>query len=307
MSAKHRQIFGLALKVAIVLLAAGYIARRIIYSNYLFEIGRWFYNAVTGFPLIFLVVIALMFLNWMLEGWKWKLAAGRQVKISFSEAMSGVLAGVTIGTSTPNRVGEFAGRIFMHKKEDRVPLLFLSFVCSFCQVAVTILAGLAGIFLLESDTVLSVREMNFIYIAGTLICLSPLLLLVIPRKWNENITKLRTFPFRVFIKIFFLSAFRYMIYVTQFALLLYMTRAGWNIQQMLGGIMVSYLIVTIIPTFSITEVLVRGFIAGLVFSRINNLHDPVTVSIVIWLINVAVPSLVGSAFVFRLKFSRKEA
>ena len=115
MLAKYRQKLGLGLKVTIVLLAVGYITRRFFTTDDPVSILTHLYRAITFFPLTFLAVLLLMPVNWMLEGLKWKLAAGQQVKLSFGNAMRGVLAGVTIGTATPNRIGEFAGRIFMEK------------------------------------------------------------------------------------------------------------------------------------------------------------------------------------------------
>ena len=307
MSAKHRRNFGLALKVAIVLLAIGYIAQRFLNADDPLEIPLRLFRTLEFFPLKFLFVMLLMPLNWMLEGWKWKLAAGQQVKTSFADAMKGVLAGVTIGTATPNRIGEFAGRIFMGNEEDRVPLLFLSFVCSFCQVLVTFLAGIAGILLLENNAGLSKNELSFIYLAGILFCCTPLLLFVLPAKWKEKAAKLRTFPLTVFLKIFILSAIRYAVYVSQFMLLLTMMRPDMATGEILGCILVAYLVVTLIPTFSFTEVLIRGSIAGFIFSALGFEKVAVTVAVFLWLINVAIPSLIGSIFVFRLKFSRKEA
>jgi hypothetical protein len=306
MAEKHRKIFGLALKVAIVLLALGYIAKRFFDTNDPLEIPLRLFRTIKYFPLKFLLVLFLMCINWMLEGWKWQLAAAQQVKISFAKAMKGVLAGVTIGTATPNRVGEFAGRIFMEKEEDRVSLVFLSFVCSFCQVLVTFLAGIAGILLLENNAGLSKDELLFIYAAGILFCCSPLLLYFLPVKWKEKAVKLRTFPLPVFFKILLLSALRYSVYVFQFMLLLTMMRPDMFTVEMLGCILVAYLVVTIIPTFSFTEVFIRGSIAGLIFSAAGFERIAVTVAVFLWLINVAIPSLIGSVFVFRLKFSGKE-
>lgn len=306
MLAKHRRKFGLALKVAIVLLAAGYIARRFFTTDDPVSIATHLGRSIKFFPLTFLAVLFLMPVNWMLEAWKWKLAAGQQVKMSFANAMRGVLAGVTTGTATPNRVGEFAGRIFMEKEEDRVPLLFLSFVCSFCQVVITFFAGITGMLLLEDNAGLSRNETLFIYVAGLIFCCTPLLLPVLPAKWKERTKQLRQFPLTVFSKILFLSALRYAVYVFQFLLIIQMLKPELFCLEILACIMVSYLVVTLIPTFSFTEVFIRGSIAALIFSAAGFERIGFIAAILLWLINVAVPSLVGTVYVFRLKFVTKE-
>ncbi|CAN5768500.1 hypothetical protein BH11BAC7_BH11BAC7_17220 [soil metagenome] len=306
MLTKSGRKFGIGLKVAIVLLAAGYIVRRFFTTDDPVAIASHVFRRITFFPFTFLTVLLLMPLNWMLEAWKWKLAAGQQVHISFANAMRGVLAGVTTGTATPNRIGEFAGRIFMEKEADRVPLLFLSFVCSFCQVTITFFAGITGMLLLENNAGLTQNEMIFIYVTGIIFCCVPLLLPVLPAKWKEKTKQLRQFPLPVFSKILFLSAIRYSIYVIQFMLLVRMFRPELFCLEIAGSIMVSYLVVTMVPTFSFTEVFIRGSIAGLIFSAAGFGRIGFLAGVLLWLINVAIPSLVGTVYVFRLKFTGKE-
>ncbi len=306
MLAKYGQKFGLALKVAIVLLAVGYIIRRFFTTDDMQHLVSLLSDAIKISPFTFLAVLFLMPVNWMLETWKWKLAAGQQVKMSFANAMRGVLAGVTTGTATPNRIGEFAGRIFMEKEEDRVPLLFLSFVCSFCQVVITFFAGITGMLLLEDNARLSQREMIFIYCTGFIFCCVPLLLPFLPAKLKEKTKQLRKFPLPVFTKIFFLSAVRYAVYVFQFMLLVHLMKPEMFTLETLGSIMVTYLVVTLVPSLAFTEVLIRGSIAGLIFSAAGFDRIGFFVAVLLWLINVAVPSLAGTVYVFKLKFSRKE-
>ncbi len=306
---KHPNRFSISLKVAIVLLAAGYVAQRFLFTADEHSITEHLAAAVASEPFTFLLVLLLMPVNWLLEAWKWKLAAGRHVHISIARALKGVLAGVTIGTATPNRVGEFAGRIFMEKGGDRVQLLLLSFVCSFCQVAVTIIAGMAGLAMMEERAGLSDVQLVFVFSAGILFFCLPLLLKFIPEKWKARTNALREFPAGLFTRVLLLSAIRYAVYVTQFILLLGIYFPGeLPVLPLLACVMTAYLVVTMIPTFSFTEVLVRGSIAGFVFegSGVLDYREGFVVAVVLWTINVALPSLVGSVYVFRLKFFKQD-
>ncbi|MBI3509215.1 MAG: hypothetical protein HY064_01025 [Bacteroidetes bacterium] len=300
--ANSRDAFSFAIKLAIVLLAVGYIVWRLQKGDDPVGITTRIFREIKFFPVDFLFVFFLMPVNWALESLKWKLAAGQQVQMNFMQAVRGVLAGVTIGTATPNRVGEFAGRIFMEKEEDRLPLLFLSFICSFCQVMVTFLAGIAGMLVLGDNAGLTQNEKIFIYVSGALFCCTPFLLPLLSSKWKERTKQLRNFPISVFSKIFFLSIIRYGIYVFQFALLLHLEKPEMFLSDIIGGILVCYLVITLVPTFAFTEVLIRGSIAGLVFSASGFGKAGFIAAVVLWIINVAIPSLIGSIFVFRLKF-----
>ncbi len=266
-----------------------------------------FFSSFEKHPFLFFAVILLMPLNWLLEAMKWKIAAGKLVKISLQESIKGVLAGVTIGTATPNRIGEFAGRIFMVQEGDRIQLLLLSFVPSFAQVLVTVVAGSIGFLLHPEVAGLSEREMIFLVAGTILVFILPFIPGFFPMRWAKKVEVLRTFSGKLFFQIVFLSVIRYCIYVFQFLLVLMLSGANLEWKMTLVCITVSYFIVTMIPTFSFTEVLLRGGIAGFVFSNGGAEFDiAFTAAVTLWAINVAIPSLVGSVFVFRLKFSGKE-
>lgn len=300
----------IALKVAIVSLAAFYIARRFTASPQPERILEELLHVFSSNPFVFFFVIILMPLNWLLEGIKWKIISSHRVTISLGDAMKGVLAGLTIGTATPNRIGEFAGRIFMIREGDRTELFLLSTVASFCQVAVTVLAGLVALFWFP-DYGKIVSELWGILAFVLLLLLAPFLIRFLPVAWREKLQALKQFPARLFIRAFLLSAIRYSVYVFQFLLLLWLVAPLMSWPEALAGITVSYLLVTVIPTFSFTEIFVRGSVAGAVFSGLTQIpvmfDKAFYVAILLWLINVAVPSLVGSVFVFRLKFFKSKS
>lgn len=56
-------------------------------------------------------VIALMFVNWSIEAVKWKLSVKKIQNVGFLKAFKAVLSGVSFSVSTPNRVGEYLGRV----------------------------------------------------------------------------------------------------------------------------------------------------------------------------------------------------
>lgn len=85
-----------------------------------------FWNLIAGLDrikhddLIFyllVVVILLVPANWSLEALKWKYAISKLENISFWKAIKGVLTGLTVSTVSPNRVGEFFGRLFYLEKK----------------------------------------------------------------------------------------------------------------------------------------------------------------------------------------------
>ena len=319
MENKSRNKIGVALKVAIVFIAVGYIAWRFVgmKNNYFSP-----EEMVAGIAIhlsVFSCVLLLMPINWLLESYKWKLVASTKIKISMKQAIEGVLAGVTIGTATPNRVGEFAGRIFMIKNGNRVELLQLSFISSFCQVFVTIVFGFVGFMGMIFSNADCEREFPFLFLmfSGLFFCTLPLWINLLPISWKNKISVIIDFSRKKFIQALFISSVRYLVYAGQFLLLFSIFNSHhphpfendyFSLPQIFFLVTISYFIATMIPTFSFTEVFVRGTIAGTVFTAYDGTSSGFIfstafgVAVLLWIINVAIPSLIGTLFIFKLKF-----
>ena len=87
-----------------------------------------------------LLAFFLMPINWLLESFKWKkLVYTIQDNFTFFSAIRGVLIGVFFGFVTPNRIGEFGGRLFKIHEGNKVKALNLSLVGGFAQFVITFL------------------------------------------------------------------------------------------------------------------------------------------------------------------------
>ena len=60
-------------------------------------------------------VIFLVFINWGFEARKWQLLVKPIQRMDFLTAYKSVLSGVTLSINTPNRIGEYGGRILYIK------------------------------------------------------------------------------------------------------------------------------------------------------------------------------------------------
>lgn len=58
-----------------------------------------------------LLVVALMFVNWGIEARKWQLLVRLVHPVPFFQAFKAILAGVSFSVTTPNRIGEYVGRM----------------------------------------------------------------------------------------------------------------------------------------------------------------------------------------------------
>lgn len=91
------------------------------------------------------LVLALMPVNWGIEARKWQLALRPVGGIPFGRAFKAILTGTTLASFTPNRVGDYLGRVLYVEEGKRLSAISLTFVCSMAQLLITFLIGLTGV------------------------------------------------------------------------------------------------------------------------------------------------------------------
>ncbi|HYE55061.1 MAG TPA: lysylphosphatidylglycerol synthase domain-containing protein, partial [Chitinophagaceae bacterium] len=94
---------------------------------------------------LILVAFALMLVNWGLEARKWQLALRNLQHLSFWKAFKATFTGSTMASFTPNRTGEYVGRILYVQEGKRLQAIALTIICSMAQLQVTLYAGVAGL------------------------------------------------------------------------------------------------------------------------------------------------------------------
>src|ERR1044072_5406715 len=97
------------------------------------------------------IVIFLMIINWSIEALKWKISIQNVQPMSFSRTFRAVLSGVSFSVSTPNRIGEYLGRILYMEEGNRLRVISLTIVSSMSQLIITLLAGSAGLFFIRKN------------------------------------------------------------------------------------------------------------------------------------------------------------
>jgi hypothetical protein len=300
------------------------IYRRIIRQPHLHEAWLGIRDSLTG-PRVFLLVAAfcLMLVNWGIEARKWQIVVRQLEKLPFLKAYYSVLTGVSISVNTPNRVGEYGGRILYLEPENRLKAISLNMVTSVSQLIVTMLMGIVGVLYLLGTFPTEVLEahgltplwLNILVYGGTAFCtltvvlyfrLSWLvrLLEAIPalRRVKPYIGVLDHYEWPLLAQMLCLSAVRFVVFVTQYLLLFHLLRVEVPWWQGFWAVSVLMLILAIIPTITITEFVVRGEAAIALMGLFNNNSIGVgTASFAIWIINLIIPALLGSLLILGIK------
>jgi len=119
---------------------------------------------------------------------------------------------------------------------------------------------------------------------------------------SKVISKFKELPFQIKIKTIVYSISRYLVFSFLFYSLLQFFGAEISLLQSIPLIFSMYLLVSIIPSFFIFDVVIRGGAALWVFSLVG-VSEITIVSTVLtmWLLNFVIPALFGSYFLFSYK------
>ncbi|MGD9993030.1 MAG: lysylphosphatidylglycerol synthase domain-containing protein [Salinivirgaceae bacterium] len=310
----------IVLKWLAIILSCAYIAYK-LWKDYQagwlsFNSDSFTYNQW----ILFLASLTLVFVNWGLESVKWKLLMNSIAPISWNKAIGSVLAGVSVSIFTPNRVGEFGGRIFFLEKETRVQGVGATLVGNLAQLLTTLIIGFIGLIpfwsLLDTTSSFPLSGTTLFFISLVVIVLGLIVYFSVHRleplfiklKWTQQ--KMHYFKFlaaykkQLLLTVFGLSALRYLVFSIQFFLLLKLN--GINLTPTVTALAISqiYLILTLVPTFALSEVGVRSSVAVLVLGVFTPLSGAVIVaSVSLWIINLAFPALMGTLFLTKQRIS----
>ena len=260
-----------------------------------------------------------MLVNWSIEAFKWKLSIQNVQRINFFKAFKAVLSGISFSVTTPNRMGEYFGRVLYMEEGNRLRTISLTIVGSISQLMITLLMGAVGIIFLmpkiqsaEIISVLWVKVLLYGVIAvliGLTVFYFRLTWLI---KWIDRFPQSSRYIYLVntledlnsglLFKLLFLSLLRFIVFSIQYYLLFRLYGTGINWWPGFWAVSVSFLIMAIIPTFAIAELGLRGKVSlkllGLLSA--NDLGITITTG-TIWLINLVVPAIIGSLLILGIK------
>jgi hypothetical protein len=322
MMIKKRYI-GLALKLAIAIAAFWLIAQKLRLKNEDVDLLQALVDLSASKNIgYFILLLIMMLANWMLESYKWRLLMAAIEGIGFFKSMKAIFSGVTIALFTPNRVGEYGGRVFHLMKADRIEAVLLTVVGSYAQLLITIMAGLLsaiwfipykiglgpfneiGALALGILTIATCAFLIIMYL-NTAVLSSVLNRLPIPDKYRHYTEVFSRHEPKTLLIVLLLSASRYVIFTAQFILLLHIFNVELDYFTGLMLISLTYLTMTVVPTIAITELGVRGSLAMYFLGTVSaNTVGIFTASSILWVINLVIPALFGVIFIFDLTFFR---
>lgn len=274
-------------------------------------------------PTLFLTIFItflLQFINWGIEAKKFQLILAKKAEVSYATALKSIYAGASTALFTPDRLGNFIGRFVYLKNIDKRVVTAATMLGNYSQLISTITFAFVGVLLaLVFNIKITLSQINNTYLIlpiaiGWIILNyyfynpSKLLHFIKRNKWfrkhQDTFNFLEDFSTIESTKILMFSLLRYVIFILQFYSLL--IALGINITGLetvcFSGFL--YLFTTLIPSPLLGNLGTREVIALLLLSNFENSEMALVASLLVWLINVIIPSVIGSFFVLKMNHNK---
>ncbi|KLT65167.1 lysylphosphatidylglycerol synthase domain-containing protein [Pedobacter sp. BMA] len=318
MTGKQKKILSILIKVTIVVFAFWFIYHKLI-ANKNLENFRSLLKDIPQPEIVSVIglVVLLMFLNWFLEAGKWKHLMYNIEGISFYRAVESVFCGLTMAIFTPNRLGEYGGRVFFLSPKRRVVGIVAMSVGSIGQLVLTnVFGAIAACFFVyrfvPMDRVFFITVVFFAVVFSLFFLvfyfnirwLNGLLLsFKFTRKYKKFYSILGRYRKGELFKIILFCFARYLVFSSQYFILFVWLIPGLNHGDIIMMTCLLFLVQSALPSLDLFDVGIRSVTAVELFKHITDQHLAVIACTAsIWLINIIIPAILGSYFVFKLNF-----
>lgn len=318
MTTRQKKYLNYFIKLVIVGLTLLFVYKKVNNQKNLFQFQKLIseLDPIT-IKIVLSVVVLLMFVNWFLEVWKWMFLSRKLQNISFWIATKSVFSGLTWAIFTPNRIGEYGGRVMLLKPEVRAKGAVAMGVGLFAQLVLTSVAGALSIAWFINTYLEPPTMVRFSIILLAVIYAGGFLLLYFNVRWIDVLvgkvkflakvkpffSVLEDFNSSELLKILLISLARFVIFTSQYILLMKVILPTLPFMPMLLMIFILFFVQSALPSLDIFDFSVRSFIASNLYSYITDQQLAVMAIVsCIWFVNLILPALIGSIFVLKTNY-----
>jgi hypothetical protein len=263
------------------------------------------------------LVVLLMFVNWGVEALKWKKLIAKAEQISVWKAIESVFCGLTWAVFTPNRIGEYGGRVFFLSPRRRITGVLAMAVGNVGQMVLTNVFGAAClcIFLhrfVPIDAILFYAIVSFSWIFCLFLIVfyfnirwvnGLLLSLRWTRKYKKFYSILARYRKKELLDILLYGLARYAVFSTQYFIVFHWLIPGISALNIVMMVCILFFVQSVLPSLDLLDIGIRSATASYFFGFVTD-QDVAVIACTasIWLINIIFPAILGSYFVFKLNF-----
>lgn len=263
------------------------------------------------------VMVLLMLANWLLEVVKWRFLSKDIEKISFWKATKSVFCGLTWAIFTPNRIGEYGGRVLVLKPENRASGAVAMGVGLFAQLVLTSVFGALSIAWFVSTYMETPTSVIFAVWMLAVIYALVFVVLYFNVQWVDFLVGkvkflrhikpyfsiLEKFTKQELLRVLLISTARFVIFTSQYIILMLIILPELPLMPMVFMIFILFFVQSAVPSLDIFDFSVRSFVASNLYSYITT-QEIAVMAIVscIWFINLILPAIIGSFFVLNVNY-----
>lgn len=273
---------------------------------------EFLYQSREGNAALFALALLLMPLNWLIETQKWYPLVRRYDPISYRDALRAVLAGSTLSLFSPNRLGDYGGRVLFVQPQNQWKSVMAQVVGGFGQLVVLLVAGAAGaVWSLGHVWRLEPPWYGWSAAAGTVISVGVVLfyfhfkaVITFARRWPwlqpikryvKDVWVLEAFKRPELWQILGWSALRYGVSCFQYYLLLLFFGIKTSPLEAFSCIAAIFLFQTCLPLPPVANFFARSNVAIWVWSAFGaNEFSSLATTFSLWIINLFLPALLGT-------------
>jgi hypothetical protein len=267
----------------------------------------------TGWNGYLVLSICLMFLNISLECYKWYLLTRPVEPQRISQIISSCLAGIAFSIITPNRVGDYPGRILYLGRKNAFRYINVSVLGVMSQLSAISLWGLAGLIYYNITF-----PGNLPKVALAVCIAANIFIAIVYWKFENWLPSFTRFPFlkrfatygRLLnrmttarqIRVLSISIIKCSVFTAQYLFLLRWMNVDVPLAE---GFLIAALFfwtMASIPSIALTEVGFRGSVGLYLFQHYSaNTVGILAATVGVWLLNLILPSIIGSVLLIRMR------
>jgi uncharacterized membrane protein YbhN (UPF0104 family) len=319
LTAAAKKIFSYLIKATILVLAFLFIYNKFLGKNDSLQQFERLISVISRRQVIYTLsaVVLLMVLNWFLESLKWQYLAQKLTTISVWVAIEAVFCGLTWAIFTPNRIGEYGGRVMFLPNRKRIHGIFAMAVGAFAQNVITNLVGITSslwfiyYFLnINPWLYLGLVVLSVIFLGLFLIFYFNINWLVglldrikFLKKYHRFFEIMGRYNIDELLVVIGYSLARFFVFSFQYYLIIHLLLPDIPFISMMLTVFVFLFIQSAMPSLDLLDIGVRSFTAMHLFLYITNQQIAIIAAVSsIWLINLIIPAIIGSVFVFKMRF-----
>lgn len=270
----------------------------------------------TGPDYLLWLAIILLPVNIGLEAKKWQILAGSAQPTTYRQALASYFAGIAFSIVTPNRIGEYPGRIVYLERKNTFRLISVSVLGIFAQIITVFVFGMAGLIYYNlafpgtlSLTVLAGSAALMVLLGIIYMQFEKWLPLLQRFRWMRRLHVYRQLLMRFRneeqLTVLGISMLRFLVYAAQYLILLRWMNVSMPLREGFFMACVFFWAITVIPSIALAQLGIRSQVGVFLFGKFSaNTIGIVAASAGLWFINLVVPAVIGSILLLRWRIYR---